>query len=88
MDHTETLDPAAMLGRVVGGRYSLEAVLGAGGMGAVFRARHRDLGSSAAVKILLTEDAEHAARFEREAASYWIRRDPPGPPPDTMRRQF
>lgn len=27
-------------------------------------------------------------RFEREAASYWIRRDPPGPPPDTMRRQF
>jgi hypothetical protein len=69
MGPTETLDPAAMLGRVVGGRYSLEAVLGAGGMGAVFRARHRDLGTSAAVKLLLTEDAEHAARFEREAAA-------------------
>lgn len=69
MDPTATLDPAAMLGRVVGGRYSLEAVLGAGGMGAVFRARHRDLGTSAAVKLLLSEDAEHTARFEREAAA-------------------
>jgi len=27
-------------------------------------------------------------RFEREAQSYWIPRDPPGPPPETMRNQF
>ncbi len=27
-------------------------------------------------------------RFDREADSYWIRRDPAGPPPDTMTRQF
>lgn len=27
-------------------------------------------------------------RFEPEAASYWIRREPPGPPPETMERQF
>jgi serine/threonine-protein kinase len=65
----ETLDPAAMLGRVVGGKYVLEALLGAGGMGAVFRARHQDLATTAAVKLLLSEDAEHTARFEREASA-------------------
>lgn len=27
-------------------------------------------------------------RFDGEAASYWIRRDPPGPEPGTMQRQF
>lgn len=27
-------------------------------------------------------------RFQRDAKSYWIARTPPGPAPDTMRRQF
>lgn len=27
-------------------------------------------------------------RFQRDAKSYWIERTPPGPAPDTMRRQF
>ncbi|WP_119418723.1 hypothetical protein [Desertibaculum subflavum] len=27
-------------------------------------------------------------RFDRQAKSYWIPRDPPGPAPDTMRHQF
>lgn len=27
-------------------------------------------------------------RFERGAASYWIERKPPGPPPDSMTNQF
>jgi Saxitoxin biosynthesis operon protein SxtJ len=27
-------------------------------------------------------------RFDRHAQSYWIRREPPGPPPDSMRNQF
>jgi Saxitoxin biosynthesis operon protein SxtJ len=26
--------------------------------------------------------------FDRNVRSYWIRRDPPGPAPDTMRQQF
>lgn len=26
--------------------------------------------------------------FNRVATSYWIKRDPPGPPPSSMRRQF
>ena len=27
-------------------------------------------------------------RMDREAASYWIRRDPPGPPADSFKNQF
>jgi hypothetical protein len=27
-------------------------------------------------------------KLERQAASYWVVRDPPGPPPETMIRQF
>jgi hypothetical protein len=27
-------------------------------------------------------------RREPDAASYWIEREPPGPPPETMRNQF
>ena len=27
-------------------------------------------------------------RFDRDAETYWIKRDPPGPPPATMTRQF
>jgi hypothetical protein len=27
-------------------------------------------------------------KFDRAAASYWIVRDPPGPPPEGMRNQF
>ena len=27
-------------------------------------------------------------RLSKETESYWIRRDPPGPPPDSMRQQF
>jgi hypothetical protein len=27
-------------------------------------------------------------KFDRTAKSYWIERTPPGPPPETMRRQF
>jgi Saxitoxin biosynthesis operon protein SxtJ len=27
-------------------------------------------------------------KFERDSSSYWIAREPPGPPPDTMTKQF
>ena len=29
-----------------------------------------------------------ARRFDRAAPSYWIERRPPGPPPESMQRQF
>jgi hypothetical protein len=27
-------------------------------------------------------------KFDQEAASYWIKRDPPGPPPESFKNQF
>jgi eukaryotic-like serine/threonine-protein kinase len=52
------------------GPYTLEELLGAGGMGEVYRARDAKLGRDVAIKILpqiFTADADRQARFEREA---------------------
>lgn len=62
--------PEAMIGHRVAGRFTLEVLLGLGGMGAVFRARDEQTGSVVAIKLLhaaLAGDDELAARFEREA---------------------
>jgi len=52
------------------GPYRIEAVLGEGGMGQVFRAAHADTGRLVALKVLkpgAANDPEHARRFVREA---------------------
>ena len=52
------------------GVYELRELLGAGGMGQVYRARDTKLGRDVAIKILpriFTSDPERLARFEREA---------------------
>ncbi len=52
------------------GPYEIQALLGAGGMGEVYRARDTKLGRDVAIKILpqvFTSDPERLARFEREA---------------------
>ena len=52
------------------GTYEILSALGAGGMGAVYRARDTRLGRDVAIKILpdaFASDAERLARFEREA---------------------
>ncbi|HUQ92469.1 MAG TPA: protein kinase [Bryobacteraceae bacterium] len=52
------------------GVYEVSALLGAGGMGEVYRARDPKLGRDVAIKVLpelLAADAQHMARFEREA---------------------
>jgi len=57
-------------GRVLGKRFRLEARLGEGGMGAVFRATDLKTGGNVAVKTLLpeaTKDPAMRRRFEREA---------------------
>src|SRR6266516_970599 len=51
--------------RAVGERYEVVSLAGAGGMGAVFRARHRTLGHIVAVKVLPPEVAASAMRRER-----------------------
>ncbi|MDQ3888954.1 MAG: protein kinase [Actinomycetota bacterium] len=58
------------VGEVVAGRYELEALLGAGGMSSVFRARDRVLERTVALKILHEQhsrDREYVERFRREA---------------------
>jgi serine/threonine-protein kinase len=57
------------VGSTLRGKYVLERVLGAGGMAAVYRARHRN-GNVVAIKILhpaLSLDDEMRQRFRREA---------------------
>ncbi len=52
------------------GVYQIEARIGAGGMGEVYRARDAKLGRDVAIKVLpraLTHSADRRARFEREA---------------------
>ena len=54
-----------------GGRYEVEGFLAQGGMGAVYTARNRALGSRVAIKVLPAEVATNPtrlARFKREAA--------------------
>ncbi len=56
--------------RTVEGRFDVEALEAHGGMGAVFRGRHRSLDSPVAIKVLpipATLDPDQLARFRREA---------------------
>jgi len=62
-----------LAGRTLGGRYLIEAVVGRGGMGAVYRGVDERLSRPVAVKVIgtsTTDPAEHdrlRARFHREA---------------------
>jgi len=61
-----------LVGIVLDGRYRLDAVVGEGGMGAVFRAHHLAMDRRVAVKLLkphLTSDEAALQRFAREARS-------------------
>ncbi len=60
----------SLIGTVVEDRYRIEAELGAGAMGTVYRARHIKVGRAVAIKVLhdhLVREPEMLDRFEREA---------------------
>jgi hypothetical protein len=60
------------VGDVVADRYRIDAVLGEGGMGIVYRAEHLHLRKRFAIKVLLpewTSIPDVVARFEREAVA-------------------
>ncbi len=58
-----------LIGRVVAGKLRIDALLGSGSMGRVFRARHLGLDKDVAVKVLRggTPDPNRSRRFAREA---------------------
>ena len=62
-------DPSSIVNTVLDSQYQIESMLGKGGMGAVFLARHILLGDRVAIKILPPEmrnNAEWLRRFRRE----------------------
>src|SRR6266700_2251140 len=62
-------DPSALVGSALDGQYQIETVLGKGGMGAVYLARHILLGDRVAIKVLPPEmrgNTEWLRRFQRE----------------------
>jgi serine/threonine protein kinase len=62
-------DPSSIVNTVLDGQYQIESLLGKGGMGAVYSARHILLGDRVAIKIMPPEvrnNAEWLRRFRRE----------------------
>jgi serine/threonine-protein kinase len=55
------------LGDVIAGKYEVEHLLGSGGMGEVFAARHLELGQRVAIKVLHHRGPTATQRFLREA---------------------
>src|SRR4249920_317650 len=61
-----------LIGQVLDGRYEVKSVLGEGGMGLVYKARHVTLGKPLAIKVLkadVSKDQEIVQRFRQEARS-------------------
>ena len=63
------INKASLIGTTLDGQYQIDALLGEGGMGVVYRARHILLGDDVAIKILsgnFNSDPESLRRFLRE----------------------
>ncbi|EYF03587.1 serine/threonine protein kinase [Chondromyces apiculatus DSM 436] len=68
-----TLDPGKrrdLIGQIIGDKYRVRAIIGEGGMGAVFEAEHLQIGRLVAVKVLQPKEAqkqEAVSRLQHEA---------------------
>lgn len=72
------VNPDSLLGKQLG-NYVLLELQGRGGLGRVYFARHRLLGTHVAVKVIgaeLQHDPDHAQRFKREARSVFRLKHP------------
>ena len=59
-----------LLGQTIAGKFLVEALIGSGSMGRVYRARHLQLEQTVALKVMSSQLAGEktlVARFEREA---------------------
>ena len=68
-----------LIGRTIDGRYRIEAQIGAGGMGVVYRARQLNVRRDVAIKVLHRErlgDARAVAQFLEEATAVSQLRSP------------
>jgi serine/threonine-protein kinase len=67
---TTDLHPDPLLGKTIAGKYRVEALLGRGGMGAVYEATHLAINKRVALKFLYRDsahDLDAVLRFQREA---------------------
>jgi eukaryotic-like serine/threonine-protein kinase len=63
------MDTGSLIGQSIDDRYRIDAVIGKGGMGTVYRATRLLIGDEVAIKVLHNgqEDSQAAERFRREA---------------------
>ncbi len=62
-------DLGSLVGTVLDGQYQIESMLGKGGMGAVYGARHILLGDRVAIKVLPAEMRSNAEWLRRMVAA-------------------
>lgn len=78
-DVTEVSEEGVVPGRVLGGRYRVERLLGRGGMASVWSGVDQQMGRPIAIKVMHLSGADRStawARFEREARSTAAVNDP------------
>src|SRR3954470_3054987 len=62
------LDPVLTPGEVVAERYVVDALIGAGNLGTVYRARHRQLGAVVALEVMHPKLAQNGLAWHRFAS--------------------